>query len=129
MSDLIGDLVSKLSIQESQAEGGAGLLLKLAQEKLGSDFSKIERVVPRVKDLISSIPKVGGTSKGIGGLLGNFGSSKAKGMSDFAGVESGFTQLKLESRMVAKFIQIILDFVKGKGAHEVTTLLSKAFEK
>ena len=34
MNELIGELVSKLGIQEGQAQGGAGLLFKLAQQKL-----------------------------------------------------------------------------------------------
>ena len=45
MDELIGQLVQKLGIQEDQAKGGAGLLLKLAQSKLGSDFSQIADAV------------------------------------------------------------------------------------
>jgi hypothetical protein len=129
MNELIGELVSKLGVQEEQAQGGAGLIFKLAQEKLGGNFSKVSAAVPGIKDMISSAPQAGGAAKLVGGLLGAIGGDKAKGLSDLAGLAGGFSQLKLDSGMVAKFIPIILEFVKGKGGQEVLALLSTVLQK
>ena len=52
--ELIDQLVSQLGVQAGQAKGGAGLLFKLAQEKLGGDFSRISAVIPEAADLIRS---------------------------------------------------------------------------
>jgi hypothetical protein len=43
MSELSSKLMSTLNVQEGLAKGGAGLLFKLAQEKLGGDFSRCRR--------------------------------------------------------------------------------------
>ncbi|MFZ5563806.1 MAG: DUF2780 domain-containing protein [Thermodesulfobacteriota bacterium] len=129
MADLISELVSKLGVQEGQAKGGAGLLFKLAQEKLGGDFSKIAAAVPGVQDLIASAPKAGGLAGLAGGLLGAVGGDKAKSLAGLAGLAGGFSQLKLDSGMAAKFIPVVLDFVKSKGGPEIGALLSKVLQK
>jgi len=129
MTELIGELVSKLGIQEGQAKGGAGLIFKLAQEKLGGEFSKVAAAVPGAEKLISAAPEAGGGAKLVGGLLGAFGGDKAKGLSDLAGLAGGFAQLKLDGGMVAKFIPIILEFAKGKGGEEVQGLLARVLQK
>ncbi|MBN1131095.1 MAG: DUF2780 domain-containing protein [Chitinispirillaceae bacterium] len=122
MADIISDLVSKLGIQESQAKGGAGLIFKLAQENLGGDFSKIATAIPDVNALISSAPQAGGAAKAIGG-------NKAKALTGVAGLAGGFSQLNLDSGMIAKFVPIILEFVKSKGGQGVSDALSRALKK
>jgi hypothetical protein len=129
MTELIGELVSKLGVQEGQAKGGAGLIFKLAQAKLGGDFSKVAAAVPGAKELISSAPATGEGAKLLGGLLGALGGDKGKDLSDLAGLAGGFAQLKLDGGMVAKFIPIILEFAKGKGGQEVLGLLAKVLQK
>jgi hypothetical protein len=81
-----------------------------------------------VKDLISSAPANGGAAKLVGGLLGAMGGGKAQGLSDLAGLASGFSQLKLDSGMVTKFIPIILEFAKNKGGQEILGLLAKGVQ-
>jgi len=56
MNELIARLVGQLGINESQAGGGAGLLFKLAKEKLGGDFSKVTGALPGVAELIQKAP-------------------------------------------------------------------------
>jgi hypothetical protein len=129
MTELINELVSKLGIKEEQAKGGAGLLFKLAQEKLGGDFTKVAAALPAVKELISSAPQGGGGAPWVGGLLGALGGDKAKGLSDLAGLAGGFAKLKLDSGMVAQFIPIVLEFAKSKGGPDILNLLAKALKK
>ena len=129
MNDLISELVSKLGIQPQQAQGGAGILFKLAQERLGGDFSQIAKALPEAKTLIASAPEAGGAAKLVGGLLGKLGGEKAEGLGDFASMAGAFSKLNLDAGMIAKFIPIVLEFAKSKGGQEVVSLLAKALKK
>ena len=46
MTELIQQLVSQLGVQPDQAQGGAGLLFKLAQDRLGGDFGTLSAALP-----------------------------------------------------------------------------------
>jgi hypothetical protein len=130
MNDLIQQLVAQLGVQESQAKGGAGLLFKLAQDSLGGDFSKIASALPGVSELIGSVPDSGGGLAGLaGGLLGKLGGEHAKGLADLAGLAGGFSELKLDSSMIAQFIPVIISFAKSQGGGEIADLLAKALSK
>lgn len=126
MNELVGQLVSQLGVQESQAKGGAGLLLKLAQGKLGGDFSKVAQVIPDAHELINAAPDTGGASKLLGGLAGALGGGKA---GDLAALASGFGQLKLSPDMIGKFAPIILNFIQNKGGAELVQQLANAIKK
>lgn len=129
MNELISQLVSQLGVQEGQAKGGAGLLLKLAQSKLGGDFSKVSAAVPGLQDLINSAPEAGGASKLLGGLVGALGGGKAGGLADLASLAGGFSQLKLDPQMISKFVPVILSFVQSKGGQEAVKLLASVLKK
>ncbi len=116
-------------MQPGQAQGGAGLIFKLAQSKQGGDFSKIAAALPGVQELIAAAPQSGGLAKLAGGLLGSIGGGKAQVLADMAGLAGGFANLKPDSAMVSKFIPIVLEFVKGRGGAGVVELLSKALQK
>lgn len=124
MNELVGLLVSQLGVQQDQAAGGAGLLLKLAQSKLGGDFSKIAAIIPDAQKLISSTPKdpVGGGLMGLAGsLASSLGGAKAGQLAALAG---GFGQLKLSPDMIGKFVPVLLSFAKSKGGADVMQLLA-----
>ena len=129
MSELISQLVSQLGVQEGQARGGAGLLLKLAQSKLGGDFGKVAQAIPGVQDLIGAAPAEGGAAKLLGGLAGALGGSKAGGLADLASLAGGFSQLKLDPSMISKFVPVILGFVQSKGGQDVVKLLAGVLKK
>jgi len=129
MNELIAQLVSQLGVQEGQAKGGAGLLLKLAQSKLGGDFSKVSAAVPGLQDLIKSAPEAGGAGKLLGSLAGALGGGKAGGLADLASLAGGFSQLKLDPQMISKFVPVILSFVQSKGGQEAVKLLAGVLKK
>jgi hypothetical protein len=129
MNELIAELVKQLGVQEGQAKGGAGLLFKLAQDKLGGDFSKVSQAMPGVQDLIKSAPAAGGIGKLLGGLAGALGGGKAGGLADLASLAGGFSQLKLDSGMIAKFVPIVMNFAKSKGGADLVGLLAKVLQK
>jgi hypothetical protein len=119
--ELIDQLTKNLGVNETQAKGGAGLLFKLAKDKLGSsDFSKISSAVPDVNSLISAAPASGG------GILGGIG--KMFGGGGLAGLTGGFTKLGLDSGMVGKFAPIIISFVGSKGGDGVKAILEKVLK-
>ena len=124
MLELVKQLVTQLGVTETQAKGGAGLLLKMAQSQLGADFSQVSSAVPWVNDLIAAAPQAGGAAKLAGGLLGAIGGGK--GAAGLASLASGFGQLKLEAGTAAKFAPIVLDVVKNQAGPAIQGLLAGA---
>lgn len=121
MQELIGMLVKQLGINEQQAAGGAGLLFKFAKDKLAAgDFKQVAGALPGVTDLIKASPEAGGGAGLVGGLLSKFGGGGAGGLIQLA---SAFGSLKLDQGIIAKFVPIILGFVKNQGGDTVTKLL------
>jgi len=129
MNELIAQLVQQIGVQEGQAKGGAGLLLKLAQSKLGGDFGKVAQAIPGAQELIGAAPEAGGAAKLLGGLAGALGGGKAGGLADLASLAGGFSQLKLDPSMISKFVPVILSFVQSKGGQDVVKLLAGVLKK
>ncbi|MCJ8280045.1 MAG: DUF2780 domain-containing protein, partial [Rivularia sp. ALOHA_DT_140] len=68
--ELVQQLVSNLGVQEDQAKGGAGLILKLAQDKLGGEeFAKVASAIPGSDVLFGSGP----SQDAGGGMMGALG--------------------------------------------------------
>jgi hypothetical protein len=129
MNELISQIVSQLGITEPQAKGGAGLLFKLAQERLGAgDFAQVAGKLSGVTDLISAAPQAGGAASALGGIASALGGQSGKGLADLATLASGFSKLQLDKAMIGKFIPLILSFVQGKAGQDVVNLLGKALQ-
>ncbi len=62
------------------------------------------------------------------GRLGAIG-GQGTGLADLASLAGGFSQLKLDSGMITKFVPVILNFVKGKAGADVTGLPAKVMQK
>lgn len=124
MNELIDVLVKQLGVNSDQAKGGAGLLFKMVQGKLGGDFSKIAQALPAVTDLIKAAPAEGGASKLLGGLASAIGGGKAGGLANLAALAGGFSQLKLDPGMVGKFVPVVLSFLQGKVGKDVAGLVA-----
>lgn len=125
--ELIQMLTSQLGVSDSQAQGGAGLLFKLAKENLSSgEFGKITSAVPEVNSLLSAAPGSGGVSGLLGGLASSIGGSSQRG--SLASLAGGFKNLDMNSGLVAQFIPIVLSYVQSKGGETVRALLAKALK-
>lgn len=131
---LVESLVQQLGVSNQQAEGGAGLLLQLAKEKLGAgDFSQLNDLIPDdLESLMNAAPSVeSSAAAGSGGLMGMVGAAAdAMGMGDaadklgdLAGLAEGFDKLGLDAGMLAKFAEAILDFIKSKGGDDLVAVL------
>ena len=117
------DLLTKnLGVSEAQARGGAGLVFKLARDKLGaSDFAKVSSAVPGMDSLLGAAPASGG------GVLGGLGKVFGGG-GGVAILAGGFSKLGLDSSMVGKFIPVILQFVQSKGGDSAKALLERVLK-
>ena len=111
-------------MQQNQAEGGIGLLLNMAREKLEEgDFSQIADTIPGASELLDQAPQTGGGVMGaIGGIASAFG-GKPEGLGNLASLASGFSQLGLDTGMIGKFVPILLSFVQDKGGDQIKSLL------
>lgn len=125
--ELVDLLKSQLGVSDTQASGGAGLLLKLAKDKLGADFSKISGAIPDTDQLLSSAP----SASGISGAIGNLVSSVAGGNKDLgnlAAIAGGLKKLNIDPGTISKFIPVILSFAQSKGGDTVKNLLEKVLK-
>lgn len=124
MNELIEQLVAQLGVKPEQAKGGAGLLFKMMQAKLGGDFSKVTQALPAVTDLIKAAPAEGGASKLFGGLASAMGGGKATGLANLASLAGGFSKLNLDPGMIGKFAPVVLTFIQGKVGKDVLGLVA-----
>ena len=121
--ELIKLLTEQLGISQDQAQGGAGLLFKLAKEKLGSgDYSQLAQQVPGIQSLVEAAPDSGLLGSALKGLAANLGGNEDLG--NLAGLAGGFSKLGLDSGMVGKFIPVVLSFVQGRGGDGVKGILA-----
>ncbi len=124
--ELLSMLTSQLGVSEEQAAGGTGMLMGMAKEKLGGDFSQISDAIPEVSGLIDKAPSSGGGLMGaIGGLAGGLGGGK---VGNLLSLGSGFSELGMDTGMVTKFVPVILSFVKGKAGSGAMDLLAKVLK-
>ena len=123
--ELIQQLTQGLGVDESQAKGGAGLIFKMAQEKLGDgDFAQLSGAVPGVSNLIGEAPAAGGGIAGaMSGLAGAMGGGGGQ-IANMAALAGGFGQLGLNPGMATKFVPIILSFVQNQGGDQVKNILA-----
>lgn len=98
---MISSLTSGLGLNASQAVGGAGALLGLAQNKLPkADWSKITKSIPGTGDMIK-------TANSLGGITGKTGS-----LADLTGA---FSKMGISADQASKRVPAVSDYV-GKAA-------------
>ena len=126
--ELIQMLTSQLGISDEQATGGAGLLFKMAKDKLGDDdFSQVSSAIPDIENLISSAPDAGGLGGALGGLESTFGGGAGQ-LGNLASLAGGFKKLNLDSGLISKFIPIVMSFVQSKGGDSIKAILEKVIK-
>ena len=137
--ELVTLLTQQLGINPQQASGGLGLLMGLAKEKLGANFSQVAQTLPGIDALIGQAPKadgvagaagagVGGALGALGGLLGGKAGGVLGSLGTLASLAGGFKQLGLGSDSIARFIPVILGFAQAKGGDAVKDLLAGALK-
>lgn len=132
MDELIKNLTQGLNINANQANGGMGLLLNLAKEKLnGSDFSSILKHLGGETVAQNAMAAAPATTSSGGGLMGALGSITSAlgvntgGLGALAQLAGGFNSLNIDQAMIAKFGQIVGNYLQEKGGSEVKSILEK----
>lgn len=126
--NLVEQIIQKLGVSKEQAEAGLGLILKLAKDKLGADFSQVSNVIPEANHLVDAVPAEEKSAGG--GLLGmlvdkvGFG-----GLGKLADLAANFQKLGLDMDKLQEFVKTILAFVEMKGGTVVKDLLNKVLTK
>ncbi len=134
MNELIQSLVSQLNINDSQAKGGVGILLSLAQSKLAEgDFSKIASVIgnsSQVQELIGAAPKAE-SAGGMMGMLGDITSAlgvNTGSLGSLATLASSFKTLNMDSGIVQQFIPVVSKWIEAKGGDVAKDIIAKVLK-
>lgn len=100
-SALLTKITSQLPVSQTQAAGGVGSLLALAQNQLSdSNSSELETLLPGLNQLTS---------------LSESNSAIAK-IADMEAVNNVFNKLGLDSSMVSQFAPLVLQYLTSQGA-------------
>ena len=126
---IVDEITKQLGVSKEQAEGGLGLIFKMAKEKLGADFSQVAHVVPEANHLINEAPADDAEASSSGGLMGMLGGLADKvglgGLGKLAELAAGFKKLGLSVDSVQGFIKVVMTFIESKGGTVVKDLLNK----
>ncbi len=123
---IVDEIISQLGVSKEQAEGGLGLIFKLAKEKLGAEFTEVSKVVPEANGLIGKAPadepeEGGGLMGMLGGMAGKLGLGDLGKLAELA---AQFKKLGLDMATVQKFVKVVMTFVESKGGTVVKDLLN-----
>lgn len=126
MLELVQQLVAGAGVSEGQAEGGAGLIMRLLKDQLSSaDFAQLGAAVPGAHDLVDKAPDAGG----LGGMLGSVASALGGSqLGNLATLAEGFSQLGLDSGMIGKFVPIVVQFIQQQGGERIASLVAAALQ-
>lgn len=112
MQDLIATLARQLDVTDTQARGGAALVLGAARDKLGTaTFDTALGVLPGMQALLAAAPKPKGMGRLFGGVANAVGGNRA---AMIAQVLSGFGQLGMNASQAQAFVPIIVEHLRGR---------------
>ena len=124
---LLPMLTSQLGVTESQASGGTGALLQVAQGSLNAgQFSSLSQYIPDTDVLLAAAPAITGQSNStVGGLLSMAGeyNDTARVMSQ---VSSQFEALGLDPAMIGQYITVTQSFLQSSSGQTAVDLFSKS---
>jgi len=121
--ELVDQLVEQLGISSDQAQGGIGILLGLAREKMGAEnFSQLTDAVPDLAGMEESVPPAASSSS-LGGLAASIGGGLGK-LGQIGRLSEMFSSIDLKGDMVGRFLPIVLSFVQAKGGDTAKQLLA-----
>ena len=122
---LIPGLTDSLGVSETQAQGGVGSLLQVAQGTLsGDEFATLSGYLPDADTLLKAAPALGGSDSALGSALATAGQySQTAKMA--AQVASQFEALGLDPALAAKYIVQIQSFLQSSGGKAAVDLFTK----
>lgn len=126
--NIVDEIIRQLGVSRDQAEGGLGLILKLVQEKLGTEFSMVSQAIPDAHQFIGKAPGGEPTSgSGLMGMLGGMADKLGLGpLGNLADLVAGFQQLGLNAEAVRKFIDVVMSLLDQSGGPVLKERFAKA---
>jgi hypothetical protein len=107
-------LAKKLGVTDTQANGGVGAMLQLAQEKLAAgEFDSVAKAIPGSQKYLDTAKQ----------LLGG-----AKVGDGQQGLKGAFAKMGMSPEMVDKFKPPVLDYVGKVGGEQAKSLLATALK-
>jgi hypothetical protein len=127
---LVDMLTQQLGVTQAQAEGGLGALLSTAQDNMSSsDFDQLGDVIPNMSGLLGAAPQLppeeevkeekSSLMSMAGGLLGESGDQLQY-------LDGAFKSLGLDSKTIAQYSKLLLDYVESEGGQEMMKTLQAA---
>ena len=114
-------LAEDLGVTAMQAEGGAGLLLGFAEQRLSAEeFARVADTIPAISDVIGKAPRweIRPASPLRESISRWFG-----GLGGLAGLVEGFEKLGCEKAMIVDFVNALVEFFREQGGDEIAALL------
>jgi hypothetical protein len=124
---LVSMVTSQLGVSEQQATAGIGALMGLVKQNLSAtDYAALIGGAPDLGAAAQAAPAAPATDSS-GGWLGSIGSMLGyKSVGQMAQLNQVFSQLGLSTDMVAKFIQVAMQYVQGSGGTALMGVMAKA---
>ncbi|MDD8060883.1 DUF2780 domain-containing protein [Shewanella metallivivens] len=123
-TELVGSVMSQLGLSQTQAEGGLGSLLSLAQTNLGdNDFSQLTSSIPNADSLLAAVPSLSSDS-GMSGLLSQAG-DLGSALQGSAMVYDAFEKLGISKEYIAPMIDIAKNYLEQSGSEGTVGLLTQ----
>ena len=114
-------LMKGAGVTQTQAQGGMGLLLQLAQSKLqAGQFAQLAQAMPNPQSLLSSM------NPSMLNSLAQLANGSGGTVSNLLTVVSLFKQLGMTPTQIQQFVPLLLDYVNTTQGAAVTKLLSSA---
>ncbi len=131
LDQIVKGVMGKMNLQQDQVEGGIGLLLNTAKEKLSDgEFGQVtDAFGGDISSLLNAVPT--GSGDGLGSSLMGMASSALGGNTDLgslAGLASGFKNLNMDMDTMMKFVPMVISLVKSNGNEVVSGLLEKVLK-
>ena len=124
--ELVKSLVSQLGVTSEQAEGGAGAIFRLAQQRMADDqFVQVAYATPAVSDLMAKAPPfVAGSRGGLVGWVGKF----FGGLGSLRPLAPAFRQIGLSDQDVRPFVKAVCEYVDQQERPDASALLRRALQ-
>ncbi|MFI3189999.1 hypothetical protein BCS42_07310 [Crenothrix sp. D3] len=118
-------LMQGAGVTQAQAQGGVGILLQLAKNKLqAGEFAQLEQAIPNLQSLLNAVPALQqpSTLSSLAKLAGGSGGT----VSNLLTMVSLFKQLGLSFAQIQQFVPLVLDYVNTEQGATVAKLLGSA---
>jgi len=119
--DLIEHLIKDLNLTREQAEGGAGVLLQIARDRLAYDeFVTIADSIPAISDILEKAPEFRIPPRRV--LLPQL-SRLLGGQGSLAAVKPIFEKLGMSKTSIRRFAEVLTSFFRQQGGAEIEAML------